>query len=209
MAILLTVAVLAQLGCNSADSPSIVDQQFDEDDPRSPETLPNGSVRPTLPPVVGTVLERGVTVEAPEGNVQLDNAILMRSHRGDVFVDPESGEYAWPAMVCTNPNCSGQKPHVFIHVFRTTGVDPEGNLIVPDSVPIKARIPRCPACQETKYERFEMPEAALRKKELDEELVAVRLARRETGEYSSGMRHPQEIFEEIAGLPKLFLFSNE
>ena len=54
-----------------------------------------------------------------------------------------------------------------------------------------------------------MPEAALRKKELDEELVAVRLARRETGEYSSGMRHPQEIFEEIAGLPKLFLFSNE
>lgn len=81
------------------------------------------------------------------------------------FVDRETGELCWPALICTNPACPGQGqegfPYLFIHSDPLISVSSQGEPVYPQVGAGQAYSsmvaaaggfpdPTCPAC----YEKF-------------------------------------------------------
>ena len=109
------------------------------------------------------------------------------------FVDTESGEVCWVAWACRAPNCPGRGPDgepflcieadmgYFAKPDGTVGYDPKLSAMTPK------RVGMCPQCsvirkpesetpeQAIEYSRFvqlhQLPEAAARIKQLDEEMA--------------------------------------
>ena len=207
---LVAVAIVALSGC-SAESPGTtaapvpsvaVDLDLEGEHEREVRDIP----------IQGTIVERGVTIESR----RVENAVKMTAHRGEVCVDGDTGQLAWPALTCKNPDCpdyaSGEDPPIFIYEIPNNGVDEEGYIKVPNSVSHRRRMPKCPTCKSPKWvEPYELPETAQRRAELDAELAEVRAAHRASGGHGvpEGHRSPREIIQERSELPQLFLFSAE
>ena len=169
----------------------------------------------TEPPIEGTVLERGVTIRTAHVSLHLENALKILGHRGEVYFDNETGKVAWPALTCTNPDCAhsgSDKPLVFAFPVPNDGLDEEGNLKVPESLPEADRIARCPTCGHVEWVvSYELPEVTRKRQELDQELINSRKALRAAGgrQMPNGYRSVAEIIKERATMPDLFLLVNE
>lgn len=122
--------------------------------------------------------------------------IFLTGNVSAPFVDEETGELCWRALICTNPKCPKQgKEYFFVHDDPLVTVGFDGQPIWPEvgegqdygQLAIAAGgfpDPTCPACyekfrkgkQETQVERqryanyvkeYETPEAAKKREELD------------------------------------------
>ena len=107
-----------------------------------------------------------------------------------IFVDEETGEICWPALVCNNPDCPGRQgdePLLFIEPDSAYYVKPDGTVGY-DAARAKAERHRagpCPECARKRDPRTEtaeqrqryidwvkpyvLPDTAARMKQLDEE----------------------------------------
>ncbi len=126
------------------------------------------------------------------------------------YVDPESGKVAWRALGCFNPACAGRPNGSMVIVARPFShiqVSPSGDLIIgtPNMAELEKPFP-CPVCSSQQYWRsYDPPESVLRRQELEAELAAAYAAYNSGGRRAVGGRPPNEILEDIANLPKLFL----
>ena len=97
--------------------------------------------------------------------------VVSPSNRG-VFVDEETGELCFPAYVCLNPDCPGEKkadrPFLFIHRDVLLRAGPDGELVwdeIPAGKDPMAHIkslggflnPTCPACWKIRKPQSETP----------------------------------------------------
>jgi hypothetical protein len=157
-----------------------------------------------------------VTVKTESGSRRFENGLKVAANRAEVFVDEQTGRQAWPALTCNDPACphnaARDGPLVFVYPVPATGVDEDGNLVVPDSVPLSRRRPRCPECGKSEHvSDYVLPETARRRDRLDAEIEAARAALRRSGgkKMPEGVRSPIEILRERAQLPELYLIPNE
>ena len=116
--------------------------------------------------------------------------VIAPGGRG-VFIDPETGEVCWPALVCNNPNCPGRRngepflfceadPGVYVKSGKTLGYDMAASQAAPH---LGTGCPRCAANRNFATETAEvrkqyinwvqpyvLPETAEKMKQLDAEL---------------------------------------
>ena len=131
-------------------------------------------------------------------------------------VDPRTGNVAWRAMVCDNPNCSGRldgKPHVFTHPVDDPPLTADGRINhgAWDRMSIAHFYSlKCPACGDNKQlHEYDPPQVAERRQLLLDQLAAARAARRKirhSGQpLPTGIRSPSDIMRDLSSLPKLFI----
>ena len=135
-------------------------------------------------------------------------------------VDPRTGNVAWRAMVCDNPDCSGRrdgKPHVFTQPVDDPPLTVDGRIDhgAWDRMAIAHFYSlKCPACGDNKRIReYDPPPVAERRQLLLDQLAAARAARRKirrSGQpLPTGIRSPSDIMRDLSALPKLFLVADE
>lgn len=131
-------------------------------------------------------------------------AVVLKGFRGNAIREPESGRYAWPAMMCRNPDCSGQRhaSGVFLFVVRLdrkTGVEitESGRVVGYDSRPT------CPSCGSQDVSRYRLPGMDAKVAELRDELRASYTAL-DAGS-GDGHRTPAAIMQDLTNLPQLYL----
>ena len=112
-------------------------------------------------------------------------------HTG-VHVDEATGELAYPAYACDNPDCpkrEGEQPFLFIQTDPALSVGPNNELVRGPPTPSSQAVPVCPAClairdlenetfqEQTQYMLWAVeylpPESAARAAELEEEYQRV------------------------------------
>ena len=175
-------------------------------------------VRPAPPPPISEVAI-GPFEPLEIGSLDEGSFAPVR-YNAPAYRDPESGELAWPAHVCRNPQCDGQrngKPRVFSKAIKGVKRDAQGRLIPPEmsySESMRAYAMRCPACKEkTWVESYDLPQVAERRRLLKTELDATRVARRKARianlPVPESLRTPSEIMNELLGLPRLYLFPEQ
>lgn len=132
-------------------------------------------------------------------------------------VDPASGKISWPAVACTLEDCSGRgvDGETLVFPFKVAGaaVSANGQIAWPE-----ARLNRglavCPACGRSHgVGSYVPPIVEQRRAQLAAELrasrAAFKAARREGHSPPVNQRSPQDILDEIAQLPRLYLVDQQ
>ena len=135
--------------------------------------LPSQPPAPPEPRAPAAIDEEQRTLNSMYLTEKTGKRVIAPRNIARSLVDEETGERAWHAYECTNPNCPGEKSagqphHLFIHIIG----DPE--------TPIE-----CPACAKTRnlatetreqaakwgayWRPYELPETVRRRGELDDE----------------------------------------
>lgn len=130
-------------------------------------------------------------------------------------IDPATGQIAWRAMTCYNPDCPGRGkgggPLLFVRPNKTMSIGPEGKIVISGEQDI-AEPDKCvcPACGSGGFvAAYDPPESFVRNRQLDDEMRTIARAYHEAE--ASGQpigvagRTPAEVMTEKAELPKLYL----
>lgn len=119
--------------------------------------------------------------------------------------DQATGRWSWQAFECRNPSCneSGARPFLFPHVIKGANFGDDGKPVWPKNAIME---PVCPKCgRKDKVAGYTLPETVARQAELEQELSASRNARQQGAATTGEHRTPQEIMDEMAALPKVYL----
>ena len=183
--------------------------------PRGPQSALRDKHRPGTAEQKYHELVRDVRTVV-KGETSVPGAVFAPQAQGPAHLDPNTGEIAWRAMVCRNPNCNGPlsdgQGHVFALPIPNTRVI-GGELVLPPDQELMAFVKkdfRCTACGSSKFlSEYDPPDVAGRRAELVEELAAARKARasaKQTGtDALTNYRAPAAIMYELSTLPALYL----
>jgi hypothetical protein len=161
--------------------------------------------------------------EGVEGHRQVP---VPKTSEINAYVDPQSGNIAWRAWTCYNPECSGRGkgggPLIFVKKWNNARIGEERKVVY-DLIQLtedeekeqRSKPPIiCPSCGRVVFlAPYDSPAAELRRRQLNDELREVRAARdraRASDEpYPPSLRTHSEIRQEIQELPKLFLVPDQ
>ena len=151
---------------------------------------------------------------APEP-LQLDLAEgqVAAAARGFAHLDPQSGAICWPAVMCTLEDCPGRgpngEPRIYPFAIDGATVNANGNVVWTEDA-LSRRDARCPACGRDEGFAHYVPAVVEQRhadlvRELGEARAALKAARRQGLAFPSQLRTPQEILDDLAQLPRIFL----
>jgi hypothetical protein len=131
--------------------------------------------------------------------------------RAIAHYDQATGRWTWRAFQCRNPACKGQtgKPLLFAHQIPGVTLGENGKPIFPPEAAGMMGAAACPRCQGSNVHVHTLPGVAARRAELEAELAASRAARQQATVTGDEHRPPQQIMDEMAALPKLYLLPEE
>ncbi len=143
---------------------------------------------PPPPPSRDEIFRQRLDLPALYFTAKTHKRVIAPASKG-LFVDEQTGEVCWPALVCNNPECPGRQgdePLLFIEPDAGVYAKPDGTIGYDRARAAAGRsaVAGCPAClkrrklqKETPEERaryvswvqpYVLPETAARLKELDE-----------------------------------------
>jgi hypothetical protein len=132
-------------------------------------------------------------------------------------LDPATGQIAWRALACFNPDCSargkGGGPYLFAYPVKSIKIGPDGKLMLDKTVNDQPSDPlgaQCPVCGSHDFCRpYEPAETVLRRRGLMKELASIRKVKKTApNAQADGTHQPRtasDVMKELTELDKLFI----
>jgi hypothetical protein len=130
-------------------------------------------------------------------------------------IDPATGQIAWRAMTCYNPDCPGQGkgggPLLFCRPNKSMVLGADGKIVITREQDIAEPDKcTCPACGSGGFvAAYDPPESFIRNRQLDEEMRNIAKLYHESERTGKPVvltgRMPNEVMRNKAELPKLYM----